>query len=406
LKNSLLTLLLCGFILLTGAAEALCSPAGDARLDEIEEMIDEGWWADAEKELIEVIGRNGNSVRAHHLLADIYVRELNRGRRMHWDEAEEHAKKTVELDGANVENLMLLGHVMGIKARDGSKLKAVGRAKTSKGSYERAIELEPDNLRARIWLVNFHRNAPGFAGGDKDEARRQAEAIAMIDPVEGHYSNADIYELLENDFRKAELELKAAIALNPEESKPYYMYADFCSRRDMIERAESLMVVLSAIEPSASGPFFSIGSYHEKAERWDDAVLQYEKLAAVDSTRQQALMRLGSLYQGQEQWDEALSNFELCFREDPDYYYALYEVGKTNLIGEVDLARAEAAFNEYIGGRIRGFWPSKADAYWRLAMVYDAQGERKKAKAALKEAKKIDSEHKQAKKLYKNLKRR
>lgn len=406
MKTSVLTLLLCGLILLPGAAEALCPTADDIHLDKIEEMIDEGWWADAEMELIEVIGRNGNSVRAHYLMADIYLSELDMGRRMHWDEAEEHAKKAVELDGASVNNLMLLGHIMGIKARDGSKLSAMGRAKTAKGSYEKAVKLEPDNIEARIWLVNFHRRAPGVAGGNKDEARRQAEAIAGIDPLEGHFSRAGIYEFLDKDFVKAESELEAAIALNPEESKPYYMYANFCSRRDMIERAESLMVVLSAIEPSASGPLFSIGSYHERAKRWDDAVRQYEKIAAIDTTRQDALMRLGSLYQKRKQWEEALVNFELCFEENFDYYYALYQVGKTNLIGEVDLVRAEAAFNEYIGGRIRGFWPSKADAYWRLAMVYDAQGERKKAKAALKEAKKIDPEHKQAKNLYKKLKRK
>ena len=406
MKASVLTLLLCGLILRTGASEALCPPADDAHLGKIEEKIDEGWWADAEKELIEIIGRNGNSVRAHYLLADIYFSEIDMGRRMHWDEAEDHAKKTVELDGANVENLMLLGRIMGIKARDGSKLSAIGRAKTAKGSFEKAVELEPDNLQARIRLVKFHLNAPGIAGGNKDEARRQAETIAKIDPVEGHYSKADIYELLEKDFRNAELELEAAIALNPDESKPYYMYANFCSRRDMIERAESLMVALSAIEPSASGPLFNIGSYHERAERWDAAARHYEKLADVDTTRRDALMRLGFLYEGQDQWNETLSKFELCFLENSDYYYALYQVGKTNLIGEVDLARAEAAFDEYISVRTKGFWPSKADAYWRLAMVYEAQGERKKAKAALKEAKKIDSEHKEAKKLYKKLKRR
>lgn len=183
MKTSVLILLLYGFILHADAAEALCPPADDTHLDKIEKKIDEGWWADAEMELIEIVGRNGNSVRAHYLLADIYLSELDMGRRMHWDEAEDHAKKAVELDGDNAENLMLLGHIMGIKARDGSKLSAIGRAKTAKGSYEKAVKLEPDNLQARIWLVNFHRNAPGFAGGDKDEARRQAEAIAGIDQL-------------------------------------------------------------------------------------------------------------------------------------------------------------------------------------------------------------------------------
>lgn len=401
MKASVAILLVSAIFLTAGSISA-----GEAQFEELTKIIDDGWWDDAAKQLTGIVEQDGNSVRAHYLLADIYLRELDMGQRMHWDEAEEHAKKAVELDGDNIENLMLLGHIMGIKARDGSKLKAIGRAKTSLGSYEKAVELEPDNLQARIWLVNFHRNAPGFAGGDKDEARRQAAAIAKIDPVEGHYSQADIYEFVDKDLAKAEAELQAALAADPGESKPYYMYGNFLSRNSRYEDAAEQMNALSKIEPSSSGPVFGIGTYAERAERWDDALVQYENLAAVDSTRRDALMRLGFLFQRQENWSEALKNFELCFSEYPDFYDALYQVGKTNLIGEIDLEKAKSALNEYIAARTKGNWPSKADAYWRLAMVYDAQGDRKKAKAACKEAKNIDPEHKEAKKLYKKLKRR
>jgi tetratricopeptide (TPR) repeat protein len=369
-------------------------------------MIDAGWWTDAGRELNEIVEENGDLPRAHYLLATIYLRELDMGRRTHWDEAEDHAKKAVELDGSDVENLMILGHIMGIKARDGSKLSAMGRAKTAKGSYEKAVELQPDNLQARKWLINFHMNAPGFAGGDKEEARRQAEAVAKIDPVEGHYSHADIYEFLDKDLAKAEEELKAALAAQPDESKTYYMYANFLSRNGRYEDAVKQMKALAAVEPASSGPWFGIGTYAERAERWDEAAGQYEKLAAVDSTRRDAMMRLGFLGQKQEKWDEALAGFQAAWSEDPEYYYALYQVGKTNLLGEIDLAAAEAAFKEYISARTREDGPSKADAYWRLAMVYDAMGERKQAKAACKQATKLDSKHEQAKKLYKKLKRR
>lgn len=405
MKTSMIILILCAAIF-ASTAEALSPVADDARLDELQKMIDEGWWDDAGQELTRIIGQDRNSTRAYYMLAEIYLMELDSGRKMHWDEAEKYAKKAVELDGDDIENLMLLGSVMGIKARDGSKLKAIGRAKTSLGSYEKAVELEPDNIEARDWLINFHLNAPGFAGGDKDEARRQAAAIAKLDPVEGHCAQADIYEFVDKDLVKAEAELEAALGKDPGESKPYYMYGNFASRNGNFEKATELMAALSNLNPSDSGPLFGIGTYAERAERWDEAMHQYEQLAAVDSTRQDALMRIGFLYQRQEKWDEALENFERCFSDFPDYPYSLYQVGKTNLIGEKDLARAEAAFNEYIGARLKGSWPTRADAYWRLAMVYDAQGDRKKAKAACKEAKKLDPEHEQAKKLYKKLKRR
>jgi tetratricopeptide (TPR) repeat protein len=382
------------------------SAADDARLEELETMIDEGWWRDAEEELKEIIGRDGNSARAHYLLALIYLRELDMGRRLHWDEAEDHVRKAVDLDGDDPENLMLLGHITGIKARDGSKLSAFGRAKTSKGSYEKAVEIDPDNIEARKWLINFHLNAPGFAGGDKDEARTQAEELVKIDPAEGRYAMADIYEFLEKDIQKAEREYAKAIRENPGESRPYYEYADHLARRGRYDRAESLMTVLSGLEPSSSSPLFRIARYRESAGRWDEAVSSLEKLSETDSTRSRALMSLGFIYQRREMWEEALPYFELAFGEYPDNYHALYQAGMTRLMGRLDLEPAAAAFREYIDARTREYWPSEADAWWRLAMVYEEQGDRNMALKACREARKADPKHEQAGELLKKLKRR
>ena len=99
MKTSMIILILCAVVILTGTAEALFPAADDAHLDELEKTIDDGWWNEAETELTKIIDQDRNSARAYYMLADIYLMELDSGRRMHWDEAEDYAKKAVELDG-------------------------------------------------------------------------------------------------------------------------------------------------------------------------------------------------------------------------------------------------------------------------------------------------------------------
>ncbi len=101
MKTSMIILILCAAIF-AGTAEALFPAADDTRLDELQKMIEDGWWDDAAQELTGIIDQDKNSTRAYYLLADIYLMELDSGRKMHWDEAEDYAKKAVELDGDDI----------------------------------------------------------------------------------------------------------------------------------------------------------------------------------------------------------------------------------------------------------------------------------------------------------------
>jgi len=47
-----------------------------------------------------------------------------------------------------------------------------------KQHFERAVELNPDNLDARADLKEYYEKAPGFLGGSVEKARQQAEEIA------------------------------------------------------------------------------------------------------------------------------------------------------------------------------------------------------------------------------------
>lgn len=57
-------------------------------------------------------------------------------------------------------------------------------------AYQRAVELAPDNLAARISLMNFYRHVPRLLGGGPARAAAEAEEIRRRDPVQGAYARA------------------------------------------------------------------------------------------------------------------------------------------------------------------------------------------------------------------------
>lgn len=82
-------------------------------------------------------------------------------------------------------------------------------------AYRRALELDPDNLRARFSLMNFHRHVPGLLGGGLGRARGEAEEIRRRDPVQGGYALA-VLHAQEKDYAKAFAALAEVLRVNPE----------------------------------------------------------------------------------------------------------------------------------------------------------------------------------------------
>ena len=49
-------------------------------------------------------------------------------------------------------------------------------------ALEKAVDLDPNNVDARMWLAGYYAQAPVFAGGSKEKTGEQYQAIIRIDP--------------------------------------------------------------------------------------------------------------------------------------------------------------------------------------------------------------------------------
>ncbi len=122
---------------------------------------------------------------------------------------------------SNAEHQRLLGDAYLLAARQANLLSKPGWARKSCRAYEQAVETAPDNLAARLSLMSYYQNAPGFLGGSADKARAQADAIKQRNATRGHVAIAMLL-IGEKRFADARTELDEALRLTPADYAALY----------------------------------------------------------------------------------------------------------------------------------------------------------------------------------------
>ena len=102
-----------------------------------------------------------------------------------WDHATKHALDLASrcLEVAIAESICheVWGEASSLELLDGGLFEQYRLARQAKAAWERAVDLDPDNLRARMLLLRYYRQAPWIAGGSKRKAKLQAKEIAGRD---------------------------------------------------------------------------------------------------------------------------------------------------------------------------------------------------------------------------------
>jgi len=124
------------------------------------------------------------------------------------DEAESWIDKALKVNVNDAETHYIRGAIMGRQA-SGSIFSALSYAEKSVNSFTKAVELEPDSIKYRKGIMQFHTSAPSIAGGDLDIAKAQVEKIKMLDPKSGLEAEIN-YELSQDNDALAESLLQQA----------------------------------------------------------------------------------------------------------------------------------------------------------------------------------------------------
>jgi tetratricopeptide (TPR) repeat protein len=174
------------------------------------------------------------------------------------DAAVKAFEKAVALDDKNPEYHLWLGNAVGAVARNASVLRQPFLARRVKAEFERAVELDPQSVSAREGLVTYYVQAPGVMGGSMMKAREEAEAIAKINPMRGHFSRATIAGS-QKDFVTVDRELRAALADDPDSVVATTSLANYLAGQKHGEEAFALIDKYLARHPGDVLATFWIG---------------------------------------------------------------------------------------------------------------------------------------------------
>jgi Flp pilus assembly protein TadD len=161
-----------------------------------------------------------------------------------WDRAESACKRAVALDSNNSRFHLWLGRVYGEKADRANFLGAAGLAGKVRQEFQRAVQLNPKDVDARMDLAEFYLEAPGIVGGGEDKAREQARTIATINPARARWVYARIAEK-KKDAKTAESEYRQYIELSHGDAEAWLDLALFLRRQKRFDEMEQAIVQAS-----------------------------------------------------------------------------------------------------------------------------------------------------------------
>jgi tetratricopeptide (TPR) repeat protein len=240
------------------------------------------------------------------------------------DRATDYFETAAKLDPKNATYYLWLGRAYGREAQDASVLRQPGLAKKTKAAWERAIELDPEDLDARSDLIQYYVQAPGFLGGSTRKAFEQAEEIRKRNALRGSLELGALYarEKKPSDAEKAYLE---AAKEKSDRHVGEYRLGLFYQNTGAFDKAFEVFESLIAAYPSEFGALFQIGKTGalsgQRLERAAEALEAYLQTTPGrnDPSLAAAHWRLGMVHERRRDRQRARAEYQTALRLDPTF---------------------------------------------------------------------------------------
>jgi tetratricopeptide (TPR) repeat protein len=168
-------------------------------------FLQQGRVDEAAASLRGLLAANPGDGPAHQLLCRIYYSQDMA------DDAIRECQLAASSDPASSDNQLWLGRAYGFKASHANPLSALSLAVKVRLAFERAIQLDPENIHALNDLGEYYVAAPAIIGGGLDKAQALATRMQPHFPSQAHRLLALIAEKKKEDA-VAEAEFSNAVA--------------------------------------------------------------------------------------------------------------------------------------------------------------------------------------------------
>jgi len=280
------------------------------------QLFRDGKFEEARPALEAIAKANPKDAEVRSCLGQIELKERRYDKAVKWFEQASSLSKT------NIDDLLWLARAYGrLASKQGAPFGA-SPARKCKATLEKVLALAPDELRARLGLIEFHLEAPGIGGGSVKEAYRQAEEIRKRDSYEGWIALADVY-LHDKKCDDAIKMLESAIQEKPNTLKARYRLARVHLTAKQYDKTFAIYESILATEVEGrQTAYFLIGETAirsgEQLERGEAALKSYLELPPAPGTPSHAAayVRLGNLFERKQQPEQAKCAYEQALKLD------------------------------------------------------------------------------------------
>jgi len=246
-----------------------------------------------------------------------------------WDVSLSYYEKLVALQPERANFHYKYGGVLGMKALSVNKLRALGFIGDIKGSFVKAIALDPGHIEARWALVEFYIQLPGIIGGSEKKALQYADELLEISPVDGYLAHGYIAEY--NDRPKdAEDNYQKAVKVGGSVHCYTKLYEHY-EKNDAPEKAIETLSKAQDVHKDNNRLHYQLGKiagqYGIGLDQGIACLNRYiEHHTAADGVpKDWAYMRLAQIYRHKGEKEKALNWIQRALSERPDFKEALKE---------------------------------------------------------------------------------
>ena len=276
-----------------------------------ESFLQEGRYQEASIEFRNAIQIDDRFAAAHWGLARAYE-GLQRAQEMINELA-----RTVELDPNNLDARLKLG-TMYLAA---SRIRSDYIAQAERMAKE-ILQRDPKHIEGHILMAGVF-----FAQSDRDKAFAELNQAIEIDPnrVESYLSMARFYVRID-DHAKAEETYKRAISINNNSSVAYSEYGRYLMQTDRPAEAEAALLKAIEVEPSNRNSRVMLAGFYLVNKQLDKAEAAYKTVADLDKDKPEGQSVLADFYASVQRTDDALRIYQDVVAKSPDFKQGRYQL--------------------------------------------------------------------------------
>ena len=181
------------------------------------------------------------------------------------DQAIAQFEKAVTANANSFQAHYYLGLAYGRKAQKDGMFAGMSLIPKAKAEWERAVEINPNSLDARLRLIEFYIAAPGIVGGSEDKALEQAAEVKKRDALDGHRAYAHVYSM-QKKLDLATKEMVEAVREQPKSAKAHYFLGNMLlNQKDWAGSLHEYEMALS-LDAAYMPAYFRIGQHAAQSE--------------------------------------------------------------------------------------------------------------------------------------------